>query len=104
MEDDKAIFTDKIKTKSKVTLIKKKNVASKEGKEEIVSEKIITDEQSVAEVFNKSFINIVPNLKISTDHGYDNDFIATDDQVTKDVNKFRNHPSIIMRKKKKKND
>ena len=43
-------------------------------------------------------------MKISTDHGYDNDFIATDDQVTKDVNKFRNHPSIIMRKKKKKND
>ena len=45
-------------------------------------------------------------MKISTDgyHGYDNDFITTDDQVTNDVNKFRNHPSIIMRKKKKKND
>ena len=41
---------------------------------------------------------------MSTDHGYDNDFIATDDQVTNTVNKFRNHSSIIMIKNKKKND
>ena len=56
----------------------------------------------VAEVFNKFFINIVPNLKISTDYGYDNDSIATDDQVTNAVNKFRNYPGIVMIKKKKK--
>ena len=62
----------------------------------------MTDDQAVTEVFNKSFINIVPNLKISTDHGYDNDFIATYDQVTSAVNKFRNHPSIVMIKTKKK--
>ena len=43
-------------------------------------------------------------MKISTDHGYDNDFIATDDQVTNAVNKSRNHSSIIMIKNKKKND
>ena len=43
-------------------------------------------------------------MKISTDHGYENDFIATNDQVIIDVNKFRNHPSIIMIKNKKKND
>ena len=42
-------------------------------------------------------------MKISIDHGYD-DFIATDDQVTNAVNKFRNHSSIIMIKNKKKND
>ena len=42
-------------------------------------------------------------MKISTDHGYDNDFIATDDQVTNTVNKFRNRSSIIMIKNKKKN-
>ena len=99
----KPFFTDKIKTKSKITLIEKE-VVSQEGQEEIVSEKIITEDQAVAEVFNKFFINIVPNLKISTDHGYDNDFIATDDQVAKAVNKFRNHSSIIMIKNKKKND
>ena len=97
----KPFFADKIKTKSKITLIEKK-VVSQEGQEEIVSEKIITEDQAVAEVFNKFFINIVPNLKISTDHGYDNDFIATDDQVTNAVNKFRNHLSIIMIKNKKK--
>ena len=50
---------------------------------------------------SRSFINIIPNLKISTDHGYDNDFIATDGQVTNAVNKFRNHSSVIMIKKKK---
>ena len=49
-------------------------------------------------------INIVPNLKISTDRGYDNDFIATDYQVTNAVNKLRNHSSIIMIKNKEKND
>ena len=98
----KPFFTDKIKTKSKITLIEKK-IVSQEGQEEIVSEKIITEDQAVAEVFNKFFINIVPNLKISTDHGYDNDFIATDDQVTNVVNKFRNHSCIIMIKNKKKN-
>ena len=38
---------------------------------------------------NKFFFNIVPNLKISTYHGYDNDFIATDDQVTDAVNNFQ---------------
>ena len=97
----KPFFTDKIKTKSNITLIQKK-VVSQEGQEEIVSEKIITEDQAVAEVFNNFFINIVPNLKISTDHGYDNDFIATDDQVINAVNKFRNHSSIIMIKNKEK--
>ena len=96
----KPFFTDTIKTKSKITLIEK-NIVSQEGQEKIVSEKIITEDQAVAEVFNNFFINIVPNLKISTDHGYDNDFIATDDQVTNAVNKFRNHSSIIMIKNKK---
>ena len=96
----KPFFTDKIKTKSKITLIEK-NIVSQEGQEKIVSEKIITEDQAVAEVFNNFFINIVPNLKISTNHGYDNDFIATDDQVTNAVNKFWNHSSIIMIKNKK---
>ena len=65
-------------------------------------EKIITEDQAVAEVFHKFFIDIVPNLKISNDYEYDNEFIATDDQVTNAVNKFRNHSSIIMIKSKKK--
>ena len=90
-----------IKAKSKITLIEKK-IVSQEDQEKIVSEKIIREDQAVAEVFIKFFISIVPNLKISTDHGYDTDFIATDDQVTNAVNTFRNHSSIIMIKNKKK--
>ena len=86
----KPFFNDKIKAKSKIMLIEK-NIVSQEGQEKIVSEKIITEDQAIAEVFNKFFINIVPNLNISTDHGYDNDFIATDDQVADAVNKFRYH-------------
>ena len=57
----------------------------------------------MAEVFDIFFINIVPNVKISTDPGYDNVFKATGDQVTNAVNKFRNHLIIIMMKNKKKN-
>ena len=97
----KPFFTAKIKRKSKMTLTKK-NIVSQEGQEKIVSEKIVTEDQAVAEVYNKFFINIAPSMKISTDHGYDNDFIATDDQVASTVNKFRNHSSIIMIKGKKK--
>ena len=74
---------------------RKEKVLFQEGQEEIVSEKIILEDQAV-------IVNIVPNMKISTDHGYDTDFITTDDQVTNAVNKFRNHPSIIMIKNKKK--
>ena len=69
-------------------------MVSQKGEEETISDKIITEDQAVAEVFNKFFINIVPNLKISTHHGYDNHFIATDDQVANAVNKFRNQVSL----------
>ena len=43
-------------------------------------------------------------MKTSIDHGYDDDFIATAFQVVNAANKFKNHPSIIMIKSKKKND
>ena len=99
----KPLFTDKIQTKSKITLIEKK-VVSGVGQEQIVSEKVISEDQAVAEVFNKFFINIVPNLKIPTNHNYDTDFLVTNDQVVNALNKFRNHPSIIMIKNKRKAD
>ena len=51
----KPFFTDKIKTKSKITLTEKKKIVSQEGQEEIFSEKIITKDQALAEVFNKFF-------------------------------------------------
>ena len=37
-------------------------------------------------------------------HGHDNIFIANNDQITNAVNKFRNHPRMVMIKNKKKND
>ena len=99
----KPLFTEKIQTKSKITLIEK-NVVSGLGQEQIVSEKVTSEDQAVAEVFNKFFINIVPNLKIPTNHSYDTDFLVTNDQVPNALNKFRNHPSIIMTKNKRKAD
>ena len=92
-----------VQTKSKITFIEKK-VASRERQEQIVSKKVISEDEAVAEVFNKFFINIVPNLKISLNHNYDTDFIVTNDQVTNALNKFRNHPSIVMTKSKRKID
>ena len=85
----KPLFTDKIQTKSKITLIEKK-VVSGVGQEQIVSEKVISEDQVVAEVFNRFFINIVPNLKIPTDHNYDTDFLVTNGRVANALNKFRN--------------
>ena len=59
----KPFFTDKMKTRSKITLIEKQ-ILSQEGQEKIISEKIIRKYQSAADVFNKYFINIVPNLEL----------------------------------------
>ena len=94
----KHLFTDKVQRKPKITLIEKK-VVSGEGQEQIVSEKVIS-----AEIFNKFFINIVPNLRIPTNHSYDANFLVTNDQVVNALNKLRNHPSIAMIKKKRKTD
>ena len=41
----------------------------------IFRKKVLTEDQAVAEIFNKFFVNIAPNLKISTDHDYDNAFL-----------------------------
>ena len=57
-------------------------------------------EKAIAEVFNKFFINIVPNLKIPVENNIDHDFTETDDLVLNAINKFKNHPSIIMIKRK----
>ena len=76
------LFTDKTQTKYKITLIEKK-VVSGVGQEQIVSEKVISEDQALAEVFNRFFINKVPNLKISTNHNDDTDFLVTNDKRSK---------------------
>ena len=50
----KPLFTDKIQTKPKITLIEKKVVSGVE-QEQIVSGKVISEDQAVAEVFHKFF-------------------------------------------------
>ena len=92
-------FTDKIQTKSKITLTEKK-FFSGVGQEQFLT----SEDQAVAEIFNKCFINIVRNLKIPTNYNYDIDFLVTNDQVANALNKFRNHPSIVMIKSKRKTD
>ena len=45
--------------------------------------------------------DIVPNLKVSTNHNYDTDFLVTNDEVANALNKSRNHPSIMTKNKRK---
>ena len=95
----KPLFTDKVQIKSKITLIEKK-VISKQDQESNHMEKIISDDKAIAEVFNKFFINIVPNLKIPVENNIDHDFTETDDLVLIAIIKFKNYMSIIMIKRK----
>ena len=81
-----------------------KNLVSREGQEQVVSEKGISEDQVVAEFFNKFFINIVPNLNIPTNYNYVTNFLVTHDQVTNARNKFRSHSSIVMIKSKRTTD
>ena len=85
-------MTDKVKTKSKITLIKKKYKDSSTEP----SEEIISDEEKVAEIFNNFFINIVSNLKIPNNHNCDMDFQKNDDPVLNAISTYRYHSSIAM--------
>ena len=66
----KPLLTDKVKTKSRMTLIEKKY---KDNSTEY-SEEIISDDNKVAEVFNKFFVNIVPDLKVPANLNCNKDF------------------------------
>ena len=70
-------MTDKVKTKSKITLIEKKY---KDNSNEY-SEEIISDDIEMAEVFNKFFVNIVPYLKKPPSHSCNKDFQKMNDPV-----------------------
>ena len=91
----KPLFTDKVQIKSKITLMKKK-VISKQVQETNHTEKIISDDKAIAEVFINFFINIVPNLKIPEENNIYHEYSETDDLVLNAINKFNNHSSIIM--------
>ena len=88
----KPFLTEKVKTKSKISLIEKKcNDSSTEPSEEIIS-----DKEKVAEIFNNFFVNIVPNLKIPNNHNCNMDFQKNDDPVLSAINKYKYHLSIVM--------
>ena len=95
----KPLFTDKVQTKSKITLIEKK-VVSNQGDKVIEREEIIFEDKAIAEVFNKFFINIVPNLKISIENDFYTSFISTEDLVPNAISKYRNHLSVVIIKEK----
>ena len=76
----------KIQTKSKITLIAKKIVSS-EGEKE--SEEIISEDKAMANVFNRSFTNIVPNLNISMKNDFDTIFLKTEDPILNAISKYR---------------
>ena len=95
----KPLFTDKVQIKYKITLIEKK-VISKQGQEPNNTEKIISDDNAIAEVFINFFINIVPNLKIPVENNIDHDYTETDDLVLNAIKKFKNHSSIMVIKGK----
>ena len=96
----KPFFTDKIQSKSKITLIEK-NIVSREGEKVIKSEEIISEDKAIAEVFNKFFINIVPNLKMSVENDFDTNFLKTEDLGLNAISEYKNHPSVIIIIKKK---
>ena len=83
----KPFLKDDPKTKSKLTLVEKKN---KDSSTEL-SEEIISDEEKVAEIFPNFFVNIVSNLKIASNYKCNMDFQGTDDLVLNTINKYKSH-------------
>ena len=59
------------------------------------SGEIIRNEKEVANVFNKYFVNIVPNIiGLTNNHNLLSDTGTTNDPIEKIINKYQNHPSI----------
>ena len=59
------------------------------------SGEIIRNEEEVANVFNKYFVNIVPNIiGITNNHNFLNNLDTTSDSIEKIINKYQNHPRM----------
>ena len=72
---------------------------SSEGEKVIESEEIISEDKAIPQVFNRFFINIVPNLKISVENDFDTNFLKSEDPGLNAISKYKNHPSVIIIKK-----
>ena len=82
----KPVLSDKISESSKITLVNN-NLA-------------VYDDREICDIFNKFFVNVVPNLNIPEFTGSDNLHVIGD-SVQPILHKYRNHPSIIKIKEKR---
>ena len=82
----KPVLSDKISESSKITLVNN-NLA-------------VYDDREICDIFNKFFVNVVPNLNIPGFTGSDNLHVIGD-SVQPILHKYRNHPSIIKIKEKR---
>ena len=81
----KPLFSNSVSGKQKITLVEGNN--------------LITEDEEVAEKFNKFFIATVSSLAITENKALLTDNSDIDDPVKKAVKKFENHPSILDIKK-----
>ena len=77
----KPCFTDKINTNEQITLVEKDD--------------IITDESKIADIMVNFFTDVVDLLEIPDNEDLIMDNTYIDDDVTKAIVKYNNHPSII---------
>ena len=65
----------------------------------VENEKLVADDEEVANTMNKYFSNVIPLLNIQgyiSDYLHDNDI----DEISNAINRFENHPSVIKIKNK----
>ena len=62
------------------------------------------DEMEIAETFNDFFMNVVPSLKISPKENSKTNVGNDKEPILSYINKFKNHPSIKVRKSRKKEE
>ena len=84
----KPLLLDKISESSKTTLVN--------------NNPIVSDDREICDIFNKFFVNAIPNLNIPEFTGSDDlHEHVIGDSVQSVLYKYRNHPSIIKIKKKR---
>ena len=84
------LFSNKSKASNKITLSE--------------NEKLITNDQKSAEVFNNYFNSIVEELNIPIDQNLLNDASLFDDPIIAAIHKYKRHPSILKIKEQLKKD
>ena len=84
----KLVLLDKISESSKTTLVN--------------NNRILSDDREICDIFNKFFVNVIPNLNIHEFTNSDNlHEHVIGDSVQSILYKYRNHPSIIKIKEKR---